>query len=115
MGNYDGPITHVSVVSESGERGFSPAEAVDDNFTGIKTVTTAGVVVTGPNTDSSAGFMLKGHPDNTDTVWFFPRGKTKASGFPLNANNIVVVNVKNLSVFSFDADVSGEKICWTKL
>lgn len=105
----------VVIVDESGERGLSPVTEVDDDYTGIKTVPTAGVAVAGPNTDSPTGFWLKGHPDNTDTVWFFPRGRTKANGFPLNAKEVIFANVKNLSVLSFDADVSGEKVCWSKV
>lgn len=107
-------VTPVVIVDENGQRGLSPVVTVDNDFTGIKAVAVAGTAVQGPNVDSTTGFWLKGHPDNTDTVWYFPRGRTKANGFPLNAKETIFVNVRNLSVLSFDADVSGEKLCWSK-
>jgi hypothetical protein len=87
---------------------------VDNDFTGIVTVTTSGTPVSGGNVPSTRGFYLKGHPDNTDTVWFMPDGRTKANGFPLNANNVALASILNLNLLDFDSDVNGGKICWQK-
>jgi hypothetical protein len=87
---------------------------VDNDFTGIITVTTSGVPVSGGNVPSSRGFYLKGHPDNTDTVWFMPDGRTKANGYPLNPNYVTQVQILNLNLLDFDSDVNGGKICWQK-
>lgn len=83
-----------------------------DDFTGQITVTTAGTEVTGPSAKNAFGFLLKAHPDNTDTVWFFNSGLTKADGFPLDAGEATYVPVETLDQLQFDADVSGEKICY---
>jgi len=83
-------------------------------FTGQIDVTTAGVPVRGPNILGTNGFYIKGHVDNTDTVHVFDWGKTKASGYPLNAGEQIHLNVINLNEAGFDADVSGEDVCWLK-
>lgn len=109
-----GQIQPVYVVNDVGEGALTASATIDTDFTGIRAVAVAGTPLPGPNVESPTGFFLKGHPDNTDTVWYFPRGRTKANGYPLNAKDQIFANVKNLSVLSFDADVSGEKICWSK-
>jgi hypothetical protein len=84
-------------------------------LSGQITVTTAGTAVQG--TDLPGGeFMLKAHPDNTDTVWVGNVSGDVASsnGFPLNPGETVVVRVSNLDALWFDADVNGEKICWLR-
>lgn len=86
----------------------------DANLTGIVTVSTAGVPVQGTAVTNDGGFFLKAHPDNTDTVWVFDYGQTKAAGFPLNAGETIPMPVDDLSDLGFDADVSGEKVCWVK-
>ena len=87
---------------------------VDNNLTGIITVTTAGAAVSGGDVSNTADFYIKPHPDNTDTIWVMPDGRTKANGFPLNTSETACVRVSNLNLLDFDADVSGEKICWMK-
>lgn len=83
-------------------------------ITGIVTVTTAGTEVTGPTQENTGGYLLKSHPANTDTVWVMTVGAAKTAGFPLDLGETVYVNVLNLNQLDFDADVSGEKICWIK-
>ena len=93
----------------------TPDVVVDNNYTGIITVTTAGTPVSGGDVVSSDGFVVKPHPDNTDTVWVFPDGRTKSNGFPLNVGEQVILRVSNLNLLDFDADVNGEKLCWIKI
>jgi len=93
---------------------LSPTVTADATITGIGTVTGAGTPVQGGSVTNANGFILKGHPDNTDTFWIFYWGQTKASGFPLNSKEAIIVPVSNLNVLGFDADVSGEKVCWIK-
>lgn len=88
---------------------------LDSNVTGIVTVTTAGTEVTGGDIFNQTGFLLKAHPDNTDTVWFMGTGQAKTAGFPLDLGECAFCNVTNLSMLDFDADVSGEKVCWSKM
>ena len=92
----------------------SPNVTVDNDLTGIITVTISGTPVSGGNVPASNGFYLKGHPDNTDTVWFMPDGRTKADGYPLNASEQIPVSVANLNLLDFDSDVNAGKICWEK-
>lgn len=77
------------------------------------TVTTAGTAVQG--TFSSARVVaVKAHPDNADAVWVGSDGAgdvTAANGFPLDPGEGVVLT-GGLSDFWFDADSSGDKICW---
>jgi hypothetical protein len=84
-------------------------------FSGQVTVAVAGTPVAGPAVESRNGFLLKAHPDNTDVVWFFHAGGTKADGFPLSAGEAAPLPVGDLSQVRFDADVNGEKICWLVL
>ena len=95
-------------------------------LSGLITVTTAGTAVQGPTAPKGAIFALKGHPDNTDTVWVGNDGAddvTSSNGFPMNAGEGVTIDIDtlegtagtNLSALWFDADVNGEKICWLRL
>lgn len=90
-------------------------QEVDNDFTGIITVTTAGTPVNGNNVPSSGGFIIKCHPDNTDTVWIMPHGRTKANGFPINLGENILVSVSNLNKLDFDADANTSKLCWIKV
>lgn len=90
-------------------------------LSGQITVTTAGTAVRG---DSQRGmtFLLAAHPDNTDTVWV---GSDEAAspdvsatiGFPLSSAGTptAVIDTHNLNNIWFDADVSGEKVCWLRI
>lgn len=97
-------------------------------LSGQITVTTAGTAVQGPTSPKGMVFAVKSHPDNTDTVWVGNDGSDDVSsvtGFPLNVGEgaayeltiegVEVASGINLSALWFDADVSGEKICWTRL
>lgn len=84
---------------------------------GQVTVTTAGTAVQG---DDESGWLwsLAAHPDNTDIVWVgeVSDDVSSANGYPLKAGSApVIVSIGNLSDLWFDADVSGEKVCWLKL
>lgn len=79
------------------------------------TVTTAGTAV--PGTFNVAKVVaVKAHPDNADTIWVGNDGAgspdvTASNGFPLNPGEGVVLT-GGLSDFWFDADSSGDKVCW---
>lgn len=83
-------------------------------LSGIITVTTAGTAVQGTATPVVYAVAVKAHPNNSDTVWVGNDGAgdvANTNGFPLNPGEGVVVQ-GDLSQYWFDADVSGEKICW---
>jgi hypothetical protein len=89
-------------------------------LSGQITVTTAGTSVAGPSTPAAefARFAIKAHPDNTDTVWVGNNGSdvvSNSTGFALNVGEGIVVDIANLSLLRFDADVSGNKFCWFRL
>ena len=84
---------------------------------GLITVTTAGTAVQGTSRISHL-IALKPHPDNTDAVWVGNDDLgdvTSSNGFPLDPGETIVIEVGNLADLWFDADVSGEKICWLAL
>lgn len=86
-------------------------------LSGQITVTTAGTAVQG-TAQIGQLFAIKAHPDNTDSVWIGnddAADVTSSNGFPLNPGETVVVMLGNLNQCFFDADVSGEKICWVRL
>lgn len=81
---------------------------------GVITVTSAGTAVQGPSVSGAAAVAVKAHPDNSDTVWVGNDGAgdvAATNGFPLNPGEGVVVP-GDLENYWFDADVSGEKLCW---
>lgn len=83
-------------------------------LSGLITVTTAGTAVQGPSTPGVYAVAVKAHPNNSDTVWVGNDGAgdvAATNGFPLNPGEGVVVQGSLDSLF-FDADVSGEKLCW---
>lgn len=91
--------------------------AVSYARSGQITVTTAGTEVAGPDVPGGM-FAIKAHPDNTDTVWVGNVGSgvvSSSTGFPLNPGQSVVIEIANLSLLMFDADVNGEKICWLRV
>lgn len=75
---------------------------------GIITVTTSGSTVAGPSGPIGSVFQITAHPDNTDAVWIGP----KNAGFPLRPGASAIRYCSTLSGLLFDADVSGEKICY---
>jgi hypothetical protein len=91
-------------------------------LSGQITVTTAGTAVRGPDVSAINflsgtlySFELKAHPSNTDAVWVGNDGAndiTNANSFPLNPGETAIVEDVNLNQYWFDANVSGEKICW---
>ena len=81
------------------------------------TVSTAGTAVVGTSRLSHL-IALKAHPDNTDAVWVGNDGAsdiTSSNTYPLDPGEAIVVEVGNLADLYFDADVSGEKVCWLAL
>lgn len=84
-------------------------------------VETAGTAVAGPDLSAQdfrpgVTFLLKAHPDNTDTVWWGNDGSDDVdadTGYPLNPGETCVVVISNLNKLYFDADVNGEKFCWS--
>lgn len=83
-------------------------------LSGLITVTTAGTAVQGTATPGAVRVAVKAHPNNTDTVWWGNDGAgdvTSSNGFPLDPGEGIVLR-GNLNQYWFDADVSGEKICW---
>jgi len=83
-------------------------------MSGQITVTTAGTQVAGPSSNVAGGFAVKAHPDNTDTVWVRALGDS-TKGYPLNPGEALVLRGATLTAYEFDADVSGEKVCWMAL
>lgn len=81
------------------------------------TVTTAGTAVVGTSRLSHL-VALKAHPDNTDAMWVGSDDAgdvTSSNGFPLDPGETIIIEVGNLADLYFDADVSGEKVCWLAL
>lgn len=81
------------------------------------TVSTAGTAVQGTDQQGSL-FAIKAHPDNTDTVWLgnVSADVSSSNGFPLNpTDSAIIIEAANLNQLWFDADVSGEIVCWLAL
>jgi hypothetical protein len=81
------------------------------------TITTAGTAVQGPDIQGGA-FIVKAHPDNSDTIWVGNDGDgdvTSSNGFPLDAGEGIILRTPNLNTYWFDADSSGDKACWLRL
>ncbi|MBE0574036.1 hypothetical protein IH575_03975 [Candidatus Dojkabacteria bacterium] len=87
---------------------------LDSDFTGVVTCATTGTAVSMGAVTNEGGFFVKPHPDNTDTVWVFFQGQTKASGFPLDTGEVMYLPVNALTHVYMDADVDGEKLCYIK-
>ena len=91
-------------------------------MSGQITVTTSGTAVQGPDVsgknylpDRLFTFLLKAHPDNTDVIWVGQDGAgdvSSTNGFPLKPGETAVIEDIDLNDLWFDADVSGEKVCW---
>ena len=93
------------------------AQRLNATKSGQITVSAAGTAVVG-TTEAGDMFAVKAHPDNTDAVWVGQDGAgdvTNANGFPLDPGETIVLNIANLNLVYFDADVSGEKVCWIKM
>ena len=87
-------------------------------LSGQITVTTAGTAVQGTDTITGGDFILKAHPDNSDTIWVGNDGAediTASNGFPMSPGESLIINTPNLSKYWFDADSSGDKVCWIRL
>jgi len=90
---------------------LSPTErAFSGDLTGQVTVTTAGTPVSGPEATGVARFLIKAHPDNTGVMWVI--GQSATDGYPLGLGQSYPTPQCSLESYKFDADVSGEKICW---
>lgn len=78
---------------------------------------TAGSAVAGPDVEGEY-FALKGHPSNSGAVWLGNDGSDdvdNATGFPLDPGQAVEIYAATLAVLRFDADVSGDKVCWYRV
>lgn len=84
------------------------------DFSGVIVVTTAGTPVTGPDVSAPYGFILEGHPSNTQNVHVFAASGAASDAFALDALQDITLHVANLSSLKFNADVNGEQICWVK-
>ena len=91
------------------------AKDTSASFCGIITISASGTEVQGPDISADSGFMAIGHPDNTNICWVMEHGAAKTSGYPISEINPAFLNVSNLSLLDFDAEVSGEKVCWIKV
>jgi hypothetical protein len=81
---------------------------------GTVTVTTAGTSLRGPD-QTAHEVYLRGHPNNTKEVYVGGAdGEVSGTtGFPLPPTGpAICLIVSNLSALWFDANVSGEKVCW---
>jgi hypothetical protein len=88
--------------------------AADTVLSGQITIATAGTAVAGTATPAAARVAVKAHPDNADAVWVGNDGAgdvTASNGFPLNPGEGLVLR-GNLDQYWFDADSSGDKVCW---
>ena len=101
-------------VGGAGTENLLTMATADATITGAITVTTSGTPVQGGNISNPNGFIIKAHPDNTDTVWFMYHGQAKSVGYPLNPGEQAPVPVSNLNLLDFDADVSGESLRYVK-
>ena len=82
---------------------------------GTITVTTAGTSVQGPDQQVGSAVLIRAHPDNTQEAYVGgANGEvSNTTGFALPpAGNAICLKIHNLNELWFDANVSGEKICW---
>lgn len=86
-------------------------------LSGQITVPMAGTAVQGPDVTGNY-FALKAHPANVGTVWCGNDGNDtvdNASGFPLDPGEGIELFARSLSAYYFDADNSGDKVCWVRV
>jgi hypothetical protein len=80
-------------------------------------IAAAGTAVQGTDTDLIGNYAIKGHVDNTGAVFV---GKVAAdvdstNGYPLDPGQDIVVHLSSLSELWFDAETSGNNVCWLYL
>ena len=95
----------------------APNISVAAAISGQVTVTTAGTAVQGSDVAMTNGVFIKAHPTNTKPVWVGNDGAgdvTLNNGYPLDAGELIVIQVDNLNKLWFDSEVNGEKLCWLK-
>ncbi len=87
-----------------------------NDLSGIVTVTTTGTAVQGSDVRGTV-FELKAHPDNTDTAWVgnVASDVSASNGFPMDPGETLVLQITNINQVWFDADVSGEKVCFIRM
>lgn len=101
------PVTLVGTVA-------SASFASDTVLTGQFGVVTAGTAVQGPDTEGASRVAVKGHQDNAGAVYWGNDGAgdvTSANGWPLSPGQAIVLK-GNLDQYWFDADNSGDVVCW---
>lgn len=86
-------------------------------LSGQITVPTAGTAVAGPDVEGQY-FALKAHPANAGAIWCGNNGNNtvdNTSGFPLDPGEGVEVFARTLAALYFDADYSGDRVCWYRV
>jgi hypothetical protein len=92
----------------------SPPISTATPISGQIAVPTAGTPVQGGDVSLPNGVILKAHPSNAGAIWVGISGVSSSNGFPLDAGQIIPVQVLNLNELYFNASNSGDKICWIK-
>lgn len=80
-------------------------------------IATPGTAEQGPHVEGHY-FALKAHPANVGTVWLGNDGNddvSSSSGFPLDPGEGVEVFARTLAALYFEADNSGDKVCWVRV
>lgn len=80
-------------------------------------IPSAGTAVQGPNIDCPNGVFIKALRANTGNVYVGNDGAgdvTTSNGFELDAGEVILIQVSNLSDLWFDAGTSGDDVCWIK-
>lgn len=88
---------------------------VTSDFTGQIAISGSSANVNGGNVSNINGFMLKAHPSNAVSVWFFPHSGTSASGFPLDSGEVFPFSGSNLNLLDFGVTSGSGTVCWSKL
>jgi len=99
-------------VSGSSGSGTAVYASLSTGFT-IKnlTVSTAALQLTATSTPVRTVSIVKADPTNTGTVYLITgSGGTAATGFPLNAGEVIVVDIDNLTKLWFIASAASQKV-----
>jgi hypothetical protein len=91
-----------------------PVISVAAAISGQVTVTTPGTSIQGGSVALTNGVYIKALTGNTGNMFIGYATGDNRTGFELDANQLILVQVSNLNQLWFDASVGGEKICWLK-
>jgi hypothetical protein len=92
----------------------TPNISVAAAISGQVTVTTPGTSIQGGDVVLTNGVFVKALTGNTGNMFIGYATGDNRTGFELDANQLILVQVSNLNQLWFDASVGGEKICWLK-